>query len=330
MGRTYNIPSNTIDRFCKTEAFKRIDGWRKEGKLLPIEDTSQHILEQYNRDMHSERLGYWPSGYAQGIRQMLQDSSRSRWIVYRDPAITLPVSTEDCLVLSGVAAMRVLKGDELATKEFSDVRDYLGLTGAYYINASYRNGLDKGEVHKWRSTRRENVFSGKIHRRFDNRIAITQINTSHYRTVDPVGREILFRPKLEQDKRSFILEPSSEPYFMAAVLRYCLETGMKRNIALHDLPTNISRRFLTPIPTVDSATDSPHSFQEKGGVFGVYKWRDASLMVAKEIPNRTVPKLPRMVFYKSELDDLLQGLIICTTGETQSLLGKMLGGQRAA
>src|SRR3989344_3509125 len=127
---------------------------------------------------------------------------------------------EDLLLFTGWWASNVLGTKNLwKYKEsgFSNLTDFVGSIGA----AMQEDWLDDKRGYKWiRKLPNGQILENEITGDINCDLRVFQVDKTPYKTFDPVGNEVSYRPEFLSDKQGIWGYHSTEPALFASILRW--------------------------------------------------------------------------------------------------------------
>ena len=203
---------------------------------------------------------------------------------------------------------------------------------------TYRRG------HRWQTKTPDNrVLVNEVTGDMNCDMRVFQTDITPYKTIDPLGNEVSFRPEIDPDRGGIMAYHSTEGELLATVLKYVHQKGIKP-ASLEDNARatlewasslgqgggtctehfggfdNDARMFLTgwtiPLHKLDkNNTTTQHScdgvIDGGGGVYMAYIDADENLVFAHEVRDKLpVPKKNILArYYPSDADNLIKGLL---------------------
>ncbi|MEK6848827.1 MAG: hypothetical protein AABX65_04310, partial [Nanoarchaeota archaeon] len=136
------------------------------------------------------------------------------------------IDVSDFLLFCGWKALGFLKRKELYNYEkfgFSSISEFTGSVGAMIENELHKDSLRCGLV--WRTTIPDGrVFKNEITGDMNCDLRVYQTDITPYKTIDPLGNRVAYRPETEPDRRVITAYHSTEGQMLTAVLKWIEQT----------------------------------------------------------------------------------------------------------
>ncbi|MDP7323765.1 MAG: hypothetical protein QF632_03320 [Candidatus Woesearchaeota archaeon] len=272
-----------------------------------------------------------------GVREIIRTPRLLKWDVERTHGTfgTLEMSQlqryEEISMLAGFHASHIIFPNELAAYRnfgFESVSAFAGAVGAY-IDQSLRSKQGLGYV--WETKLEDGrTWLNSMQPSDDQDFEVGQLDVSSYETKDPLGKEVLYRPKRSHDSRGFRYERGEGP-FLSLMLKYTfhvmaesavladhgralieeVKEHREGNLGKEDMGyEGVSSNFLDEFPRVDGDYRPLDEVKEWYHTFNVWMGQENELVIGGVEDGRVVP---RAVFYPQDVDHALRGLFIGMT-----------------
>lgn len=224
----YNLYPDAREKLDSTGITARVRGARKSSQIqvrghIIAHDVANMIGEMkeghYFDTFPQDQLG----DFKKQANGLFQNPDEHKWEVHRGQGVhEEPVELEDILVLMGYDASLILNPSEIWDFQrfgFRNITDFTGSVGALINETIHDDGHRKG--YRWQTRTPDgrtlaNEITGDMN--FDMRVFQTDITP--YKTVDPFGKEVSFRPELDLDRGGIIAYHSTEGELLITVLKY--------------------------------------------------------------------------------------------------------------
>lgn len=162
------------------------------------------------------------------LEKAFQEIDSCNWLTMRNGnKVNEKIELDDLVMLAGWQASFFFKPEEIKNyKQFEcgSLSEFTGIIGAF-INTEERLDFRKGL--KWTTTHPDgtvyvNEVSGSEHAD----LRIFQTNITPYKTTDPFGNRILYRPEMRIDGNCVAGYHSCESNLLASILRYVHHNGI--------------------------------------------------------------------------------------------------------
>ena len=139
----------------------------------------------------------------------------------------------DILLLLGYPASFILSSQEMENPEsfgFSSSIELNGVIGAFMVEMSHTNLLEEQGL-KWQTQTKNgrilvNEIAGNMH--YD--LQINQRDITPYRTTDPLGNIVNYRPEFYLDKQIVMSHHNTEPELLVSLLKYAEQLGIESRL----------------------------------------------------------------------------------------------------
>ena len=183
---------------------KRIDdkerGLREILQVSSFEDDFSYMI-----DSVGDRLG---AGFLEKLKNWGKE-----WTIHADPAFTREAKSEHFPIVSGYAALNLLRPDELnqlMERGFKSIHDLAGIIGAMMANTSKNTGY----------TWTRGGTTTEVSETFHGDLRIFQADTTAHRVTDPIGNEVSYRPLDYVDISMVAGGHGVEARLLATIIKY--------------------------------------------------------------------------------------------------------------
>jgi hypothetical protein len=336
-------------------------------------DNYTHVMDSDVLDSIKEmgEDGYFktlPTASAQSFKTRLQGFfghlDVHSWKTYRGGKIvTTETNLSDVLLLSGWQASFILSPDEIWNFKrfgFSSITDFVGSVGAFMKvrNSERRPGRsgDGWGIRKNDGRTLVNEITGDGNCDF----RLHQNDVTPYKTIDPFGNAVSFRPEFDEDRRGVFGYHSVEGAFLATLLKWADQVNISSELlkdggkdflkwteslgqgggtctehfgGYDQNPNMFFCAYEVPMPKLDEfyCTDrfTPETvFVESEGFFyGAYIGSNNELIFSAEnMKNMKNKKLVSAEFQPEEFDPLLKGMFVqCARGLGRTSCRQLMG-----
>lgn len=155
---------------------------------------------------------------------------RYKWLVHKyDKVYEDSLENEDILSLVGYDASHVLTPNEIWDFErfgFKNLTDFLGSVSALISNEIHNSTYKKGLA--WQTKTLDNrILANEVTGDHNFDLRAFQRDITPYKTIDPFGNEVSFRPEIESDLGGLMAYHSTEAVLLTIILRYVDQIGLK-------------------------------------------------------------------------------------------------------
>lgn len=270
------------------------------------------------------------------LNQVAANLEESKWKVTRsDKTIESAAEPEDILLASGWYAAELLKPEEVAKYRnygFPSVTAFLGCIGAFMHNVE--RSSSSREVPSWDFlTPESKVLRSRITGDMNADLVIERFDVTPYKTEDPFGNEVLYRPFLDEDKIWIKGYHSVEPALLVALIKYAEQhkinsemllgggrslieltesLGQSSGFTAENLESYEDERPLSnfacfdlPIPDISNVGRTPYFIAGESYIYEIYTDNNKRLIFSytDERERKVVAE-----FYPEELDEMLTSL----------------------
>ena len=159
--------------------------------------------------------------FRQSLQNTFQERDTMKWKVERyGKIIEEKGELEDFYLMTGWMASMVLAPNEIWDFKkvgFKSMEDFVGTFGATIWE---ENHSDFRDGYKWVSNQDGRIIKNKISGDSNLDLRISQTDITPDPTTDPVGSRVSYRPELDADRRGVAPYHSTEPSFLAGVLKW--------------------------------------------------------------------------------------------------------------
>ena len=241
MPRNYIIYARAREKLESACLAAKVQKAHKEDKIGIQSFVSADEVVSYVKEMQQD--GYFKAlkeiypeehkSFTQGLQNAFKEIKSRKWKVERhEGPAEREVEADDFLVLSGWWASCILTPKQLWQYKkhgFSSPSDFVGSLGAFVNETTHLNSFERN--YEWKTTLPDgrefiSTVTGNIH--LDLRIERTDVTP--YKTLDPCGAEVSYRPVLHEDLGIVAASHSSEPSFLAGLLKYAEQTGLESEL----------------------------------------------------------------------------------------------------
>lgn len=272
-----------------------------------------------------------------------RDMEENPWEVHRvNDVLKQPAEPEDFYLMTGWISSYILKPKEIWDFErfgFSSLNDFVGSLGATIWSGS-KIGLREG--YTWTTRMPDGrILEGNIGGDHNLDLRIHQVDITPYRTIDPMGFEVSYRPRFHEEDKCVAAYHSTESSFLIGLLKWIHQNKIPSKMlddngkqlakwtkSIHQrfgaaaeafddsprLPFGLTSKLGDSMPVLDInySTDEPshHGLHVAGGegVYYMYIGPNKELVISYENDMNDKRKDPSVIFQPSEADDLLKGL----------------------
>lgn len=162
-----------------------------------------------------------------------------KWQVTKgDKTINQPTEGEDVGLLLGDPAAEILKPDEFWRYKdfgFDTHSEFIGTMGAIFLHQMNKKDLFREDGLKWRTVLDDGrVMTNKFLDDHNGDFRLNQKEVTPYETIDPFNNPVHYRPTLGNDGGIIAGYHSVEVGFLAAILKYVNQNGLKSEILDND------------------------------------------------------------------------------------------------
>ncbi|MFP4400896.1 MAG: hypothetical protein ACLFPQ_03375 [Candidatus Woesearchaeota archaeon] len=257
--------------------------------------------------------------------------------------------SDDFDILSGFVSSEVLEPEDFARFQeygFENIFDMFGVVGTY-LYESQKMHFREGQY--WISDVGKSTFRTVIFGSHDGDFRLERRDITPYKTLDPMGNIVNYRPCLDSDTSLIAGSHSVEPFFLVSLLKYAdqvnIDSELLKKYSIKSYINEISKKGMfagpfadfgdglsiewhfinydVPIPLIDEndfcdeRTVDGFNLYASQDFYGLYVDEDENLVFAYEkehIPEKNiVARIP-----KTEFDDMLKSLLV----QTQQGLGR--------
>jgi len=159
----------------------------------------------------------------------LRNIKKQKWTIdRRGHTETIDAVEEDALMLGGAYAREICSQEELADFEAFGFSSFTQLAGTIGVIMKQRlcTGLEKG--YSWiqrhpNGRKYRTLVTADMHGDFE----IHQRDITPYRTLNPLGEEVTYRPVTREDSQRVCASYSVEPGFLTSLLRFATQHNMQ-------------------------------------------------------------------------------------------------------
>ena len=152
----------------------------------------------------------------------LFNNKNGKWKTHRNSGILEEeLDTEDFLLLTGILSSHVLGPDEIWDHKkfgFSSISEFTGTVGAYILNRSHGD-LKRG--YEWETTWPDGrILHNKVSGDHNLDLRIHQVDVTAYKTFDPLGNEVFYRPSFGVDRNGVSGYHSTEASLLVSLIKW--------------------------------------------------------------------------------------------------------------
>jgi hypothetical protein len=265
------------------------------------------------------------------IQEMANKYNIYKWEVQTPSGIVEKiVEPEDVIIFTGWHASCLLEQERLwnyntfGFDSFSDLFATIGIYMLFHEMSSYN------QDYEWESeTTNNEKFKTVLTTGSDDHLIIQRANITSYKTTDPFGKNVSYRPFLEEDRSGLSLAPTGENHLLAAIIKYVDQEKISSEVLQNNAEEFINEQKKKPhfnastsidpssvffryydqaIPVIGEKQTTHHFITKKSGKWhGVYINDEKDLVFAAMKDDNT-PKSTSLVIPKTEIDQLLKGM----------------------
>ncbi|MFA5856251.1 MAG: hypothetical protein WC867_02765 [Candidatus Pacearchaeota archaeon] len=229
----YLLYPEAKEKLQSSGLLKRIEEVKDNEDRLPyIGYTTKEYVAETIKEMREE--GYFETfpkesrkAFMAGLNDAFQDENSSYKIERGSKIISETSEPEDFYIMTGWLASVVLNKDELWDYKkygFDNISDFVSSLGVAVWN---RTKTDFRSGYEWISTdSRSRTFKNNITGDNNLDLRIHQTDITPYKTIDPTGVQVSYRPELDEDRRNVIGYHSTEPSLLIGVLKWIRDANI--------------------------------------------------------------------------------------------------------
>jgi hypothetical protein len=191
---------------------------------VPMYEIPEYISELNKEGFITTLINKGESSLIRRIDKAFNDPEAHKWKVERleGGIVEEEVEPEDFLALSGLRASCILKPEEIWDYKrfgFGNLGDFLGTFAAAMEEVlkddSYRAGM------KWQTTfPTGKIVVNEVTGDSNSDFRLHQTDVTPYRTFDPLGNEVSYRPRFHTDNSGINAHHSVEGNFLISILKW--------------------------------------------------------------------------------------------------------------
>ena len=194
----------------------------KEGgyfKTMPF-----NFVQDFGNDVYQD--------WHQGLVRIAKESEKFLWEIFRhEGKQSEPIYLdEDFLMLTGHNAAISLNPKQFWQFKkfgFHSLGDFFGTVGAY-TRMKDKEYIEKG--HRWVSKQGDKLFETEVTGREHGDFRLFRRDVTPYRTIDPLGNLVSYRPETYEDSKCVAGSHSVEPSFLALLLKWAEQERIESEI----------------------------------------------------------------------------------------------------
>jgi len=223
----YIVYPETLEKLEKTGLAVKID------KLLKSKNHPYYAGHVYNDEIRGEindmkKRGYFETFpkeekalWQKKAQELFGNPENYFWEVNRKSGVVKEeAELEDLLLSIGIVASNILKPHEIWDYKkfgFSSITDFTGSVGALFMTKQ-KGGWREG--YKWVKEVGGQVFKNEITGDMNCDFRLHQDDITPYKTLDPFGSEVGYRPQLDSDRGGVYGYHSCEAQLLVSILRW--------------------------------------------------------------------------------------------------------------
>ena len=231
----YVLYPSVMTRLDESGLIKRIEEARRKGDIGIIGHVADFDVPNCVKDMKEDNLF---DTLNPDERKSMSDSINAAWakrergsswkIELLNSVYEEKVEAKDFLLLCGWNASRLLKGEDLFDYKkfgFSNPVEFVGTVGAAVETKLHRDVFREG--YSWETTRPDGrVFVNNITGDINADLRVFQTDVTPYKTTDPLGNVIEYRPETSFDRRFISAYHSTESDMLVTILKWVNQLGL--------------------------------------------------------------------------------------------------------